>query len=68
MLKELAFIVKDLCADSIRGIKKMISDSCRGKITEYCFMDSNGRFARSKSLLEESATENTGLALLHLGY
>ncbi len=34
MLKELAFIIEDLRADSILEIKKLISDSCRGKITE----------------------------------
>ncbi len=35
MLKEQAFIIKDLGADSIWEIEKLISDSCRGKITEY---------------------------------
>ena len=35
MLKERAFIIEDLRADSIREIEKLISDSCRGKITEY---------------------------------
>ena len=35
MLKERAFILKDLHADSIREIEKLISDSCKGKIREY---------------------------------
>ena len=35
MLEERAFTVKDLHAHSIRKIEKLISDSCRGKITEY---------------------------------
>ncbi len=35
MLKGRAFIIEDLRADSIREIEKLISDSCRGKITEY---------------------------------
>jgi hypothetical protein len=35
MLKERAFIIEDLRADSIREIEKLISDSCKGKITEY---------------------------------
>jgi hypothetical protein len=35
MLKERAFILEDLRADSILEIEKLISDSCKGKITEY---------------------------------
>jgi hypothetical protein len=35
MLKERAFILEDLHADSIREIEKLISDSCKGKIREY---------------------------------
>jgi hypothetical protein len=35
MLKERAFILKDLHVDSIREIEKLISDSCKGKIREY---------------------------------
>ena len=35
MLKERAFVLEDLHADSIREIEKLISDSCKGKITEY---------------------------------
>jgi hypothetical protein len=35
MLKERAFILEDLHADSIREIEKLISDSCKGKIKEY---------------------------------
>jgi len=35
MLKERAFILEDLHADSIWEIGKFISDSCKGKIKEY---------------------------------
>ena len=35
MLKERAFIVKELHADSIWENEKLKSDSCRGKITEF---------------------------------
>ena len=35
MLKELACIIEDLRADSIREFEKLISVSCKGKITEY---------------------------------
>jgi hypothetical protein len=35
MLKERAFVLEDLHADSIPEIEKLISDSCKGKITEY---------------------------------
>ncbi len=42
------FIVEVLCADSIRGIKKKVSDS-------------NGQFARRESQLEDSATIIRGL-------
>ncbi len=35
MLKNRAFVLEDLHADSIREIEKLISDSCKGKITEY---------------------------------
>jgi hypothetical protein len=35
MLKERAFVLEDLHADSIWEIEKLISDSCKGKITEY---------------------------------
>ncbi len=35
MLKERAFFIEDLHADSIWEIEKVISDSCRGKITDY---------------------------------
>ena len=35
MIKKRASIPEDLHADSIREIEKLISDSCKGKITEY---------------------------------
>jgi hypothetical protein len=35
MLKERAIFLEDLRADSIREIEKLISDSCKDKITEY---------------------------------
>ena len=35
MLKDRAFFLEDLHADYIREIEKLISDSCKGKITEY---------------------------------
>jgi hypothetical protein len=68
MLKERAFIVEGLRVGSILEIEKMISDSCRCKIIEYDFMDSNGLFASSESLFEKSATDNRRLDLLHLRY
>ncbi len=33
-MKARAFIIEDIRADSIRNIEKLISDSCRRKITE----------------------------------
>ena len=35
MIKTRAFVIEDIRADSIREIEKMISDSCRSKITEH---------------------------------
>jgi hypothetical protein len=35
MLKKRAFIIEDLRADSIWKIEKLISYSCKGKITKY---------------------------------
>ncbi len=48
------FIVEDLRVDFILEIENMISDSCRGEITEYDVMDSNGLFASSEILVEKS--------------
>ena len=41
MIKTRAFVIEDIRADSIREIEKIISDSCRSKITEldHCSED-----------------------------
>jgi hypothetical protein len=35
MIKERAFVIEDLRAETIREIEKMISDSCSSKISEF---------------------------------
>ena len=67
MLKERAFIIEDLRADSIWKIEKLISDSCRGKITEYDLWTEMDGLQEVKLYVRNLRHIIEDL-LLHLGY
>ena len=67
MIKTRAFVIEDIRADSIREIEKMISDSCRSKITEHdLWREIDG--VQDVKVYLRSLPEIVNDLLLHLGY
>ena len=67
MIKTRAFVIEDIRADSIREIEKMISYSCRSKITEHdLWREIDG--VQDVKVYSRSLREIVEDLLQHLGY